>query len=1060
MRGPGLRTVRAGFGALLLLLAGAASAIDHGDARRSETDMAAGSTARGIDAQNEALRAGSFDDDAIDQALEPWRALARSARESVARAEAAERIDARYAAWRATLGGTPELDSLWSESNRIQDAIAAAAGAGEPSLPALPGELAFLTLGDSADATSPRTGQSRRDLLLEEYSGLLRQALGARVQRLEAERRVRSADRTLAERQLAFLEAEIGQRMREHLAAARALSWTAIGDRDATDSRARRAQAVLALADEAEALAPRVLTLMRERAEQARKLADAQQQLAEARTWIANRNGASALGLPLARSLVKLAPEGALEADLGRVHQALAELRLARLSGWHAEDSERGPGRLVHPAATDPDARLEATAEHMRGALDAVRIELEDRLAKAEAMLAERVATENTLRALVRTHLLWVPSHEPIGAEWINTVLARWRADAPGAHRPGAAAQGETAWLARWPAFAALLGLLAGIYALRSRLRRLSIDGAASTANALVALGRALVALAATVVLALPGVLVLLIVVQWIAPVGGGSDVYRALVGQAMPSPWPLLALLALVEVAAEGGAGERRFGWSDDERRRVRIAAQLGALLLLVGQLAPAWAWYLGELNAVGAECRVLLMAGWGGLAVLGFLVLAPGAPSLGPREARSWPWGRACVRGGWVLGASAIVTLAALGYALSASALGRVLASAAAGLVLARFVHGHAQSALVGEPAPAGASASGLEPSTPDPDAAQDRDHTRAGDVLALAHAATVLAVLAIAFRPLAPAVLRLGEITLWTVQAAPGGAAGAVSLLDAGFALAAVVVAGLSLRALPGLAALVGNRNDGASAAGTRFALTALARYAIVLAGLVMACSALGLRWSDLQWMAAALTVGLGFGLQEVLSNFVSGLIVLFERRVRVGDLITVGGVTGTVSEITIRCTTVVDTERREVLVPNKHLITQQLVNWTMSDSIHVAVARVGVALDSDPERVQALLLQAAPDADDILLTPPPRALLVGFGVNVMEFELRVSLARADRRTQALSALYRRIIKVLRQGRIEIVCQAFELPSAGAIGPARERTQGMIVDKPGGAAAAAAG
>ena len=1018
MRNRGARTLRTGLGSALVMLL-AVTYAPAGDAAQAAAEGATDASA--------APHAGSKHDDSMDLALEPWRALPRSAREALARAEAAERLDARYAAWRAALGESPELGSLWSESTRIQDSLVAAIGVSEPVLAPVPDAPALLATDDPVAQTLPSVAARRESLLLE-HAALVRDALGARMQRLEAERRIRRADQILAERQLAFLEAEAGRRMREHLEAARAMALSAIAQPDDTGSRVRSAQALLALADDAEALAPRVLSLMRERAGQARRLADVKRQLAEARLRISNRHGALALGLPLARSLAGLAPEGALEGELERAQQALAELRLDGLSGRQLDRAEPGVAPSGESPDSDMDAQLETAADRMRGTLDVVRVELEDRLVQAGDMLAERIAVERELRMLVRTHLLWVPSHEPIGSGWLRTLLARRRSDALGTPRAVTEALGGNPWSARLPIVAALLGMLAVALVLRPRLRRWCVSGLRTTASVRVALACALRTLGATVLLALPGLLVWLLVAHWIAPLEGGSEVYRALVSEGMPSPWPLLALLVLAEVAAEGGTGERGFGWSDGERKRVRFRAMLGAGLLLIGQLLPAWAWYLGDLNAVGAECRVPLMAGWGGLAVLGFHGLAPGAPRLGPREARSWPWGRAWVRGGWVLGASAIVILAALGYELSASALGRVLATAAGGLVLARFAHGHAQAALVS------ASDTGREPEACDPDAREYSDRAHAGDVLALVHAAGVLAALVIAFHPLAPALRRLGEITLWTVQAAPGNTAGAVSLLDAGFALGAVVVVGLSLRALPGLVALAWSRDDGASAAGTRFALTALARYAIVLLGLVTACSAVGLRWSDLQWMAAALTVGLGFGLQEVLSNFVSGLIVLFERRVRVGDLITVGGVTGTVSEITIRCTTVVDAERREVLVPNKHLITQQLANWTMSDSVFVAVARVGVALDSDPERVQALLLQAASDHDDILLTPPARALLVGFGANVMEFELRVSLARADRRTQALSALYRRILRVLREGGIEIVCQVFEPPASG--------------------------
>ena len=106
-----------------------------------------------------------------------------------------------------------------------------------------------------------------------------------------------------------------------------------------------------------------------------------------------------------------------------------------------------------------------------------------------------------------------------------------------------------------------------------------------------------------------------------------------------------------------------------------------------------------------------------------------------------------------------------------------------------------------------------------------------------------------------------------------------------------------------------------------------------------------SMLGVSWSKVQWLVAAMTVGLGFGLQEIFANFISGLIILFERPIRVGDVVTLGGVTGTVARIRIRATTIVDGDRKELIVPNKEFITGKLVNWTLSDQTLRVVSKVG-------------------------------------------------------------------------------------------------------------------
>ncbi|STQ13687.1 mechanosensitive ion channel protein MscS [Enterobacter cloacae] len=125
-------------------------------------------------------------------------------------------------------------------------------------------------------------------------------------------------------------------------------------------------------------------------------------------------------------------------------------------------------------------------------------------------------------------------------------------------------------------------------------------------------------------------------------------------------------------------------------------------------------------------------------------------------------------------------------------------------------------------------------------------------------------------------------------------------------------------------------------------------------------------LGVSWDKLQWLAAALSVGLGFGLQEIFGNFVSGLIILFERPVRIGDTVTIGTFSGTVSKIRIRATTITDFDRKEVIIPNKAFVTERLINWSLSDTTTRVVIRLGVAYGSDLDKVKEVLLKAAKEA----------------------------------------------------------------------------------------------
>ena len=109
----------------------------------------------------------------------------------------------------------------------------------------------------------------------------------------------------------------------------------------------------------------------------------------------------------------------------------------------------------------------------------------------------------------------------------------------------------------------------------------------------------------------------------------------------------------------------------------------------------------------------------------------------------------------------------------------------------------------------------------------------------------------------------------------------------------------------------------------------------RYLVGVFGLLFAFQVVGFSWGSVQWLAAGLTVGLGFGLQEIFANLISGLIILIERPVRVGDIVTVNGTTGTVCSMQLRATTIRDRDECELIVPNKKFITEDVMNWTLSD-----------------------------------------------------------------------------------------------------------------------------
>jgi len=207
----------------------------------------------------------------------------------------------------------------------------------------------------------------------------------------------------------------------------------------------------------------------------------------------------------------------------------------------------------------------------------------------------------------------------------------------------------------------------------------------------------------------------------------------------------------------------------------------------------------------------------------------------------------------------------------------------------------------------------------------------------------------------------------------------------------AMIALIITVILARNLPGVIEITLKRRTSLDA-GARFAFSTLIKYTISIIGSVVVFSLLGIGWGKVQWLAAALTFGLGFGLQEIVANFVSGLILLIERPVRVGDVVTIGNLMGKVSRIQIRATTITLWDRSEMIVPNKEFITTKLVNWTLSDSKRRIEIPLRVAYGADLELVKSLLVGAAVAHPLVLDDPAPQALLLTFGDDAINFELR--------------------------------------------------------------------
>ncbi len=188
-------------------------------------------------------------------------------------------------------------------------------------------------------------------------------------------------------------------------------------------------------------------------------------------------------------------------------------------------------------------------------------------------------------------------------------------------------------------------------------------------------------------------------------------------------------------------------------------------------------------------------------------------------------------------------------------------------------------------------------------------------------------------------------------------------------------------------------------------------------------LLALAQLGINLQNIALVAGALSVGIGFGLQPVVSNFVSGIILLAERTIRVGDIIVVNGEEGYVRRISVRATEIETFERANLIIPNLVLVSNVVKNWTHSNASGRTSLKLGVSYDSDPEKVREILLNTAVQHPQVMRTPEPRVLLLGLGDKVMEFELRCIVANVDFVATVRSDLYFAILRNFRASGIEV-------------------------------------
>ena len=287
-------------------------------------------------------------------------------------------------------------------------------------------------------------------------------------------------------------------------------------------------------------------------------------------------------------------------------------------------------------------------------------------------------------------------------------------------------------------------------------------------------------------------------------------------------------------------------------------------------------------------------------------------------------------------------------------------------------------------------------------------------------------------------------LDNITLYE-NIASNGTALPISLRDVLDAGVIILITIALARNLPGLLeVLFLSRLQ--LAQGSAYATTTLLSYAISATGVVTTLSVLGVSWDKLQWLVAALSVGLGFGLQEIFANFVSGLIILFERPVRIGDVVTIGNLSGTVSRIRIRATTITDFDRKEIIVPNKVFVTDQLVNWSLTDTVTRMIIKIGLAYETDLDLARKLMMQAVQDNPRVMRDPAPAVLFLGISASTLDHEIRFHVRELGDRNPATDEVLNQLVLSFREHNIEMAFNQLDVFVKNIHGQEQQLLQGQ--------------
>ncbi len=847
------------------------------------------------------------------------------------------------------------------------------------------------------------------------------------------------------------------------------------------------------LTDDLDAMATRLDQLRRERAQAEKRATRIQADYEDAQSALESSGRTEGLGevlvahrnsLPDARIYVDKAQ--ALEQE---IDDAVVRRLRHREEARRTDDIDETFALLEAQLGSDKRPLLREQLRH----LVERRHELLEKALKDDefylARLRELAAAEHKLLTAVRAydnllseHLLWLGSVDPTRLEDFGKLPGEARILLSPTIWSGLVralldqvAQSPTAWFA-------LLSIAVLFW------RRRALIAAIEATSRLVGnpvtdrFSHTLRVLALTLVAAAP-LSLLFVAVGWqLQAAAQGSDLYSAVGFSLFRAAMHLYVLRALRVMCIPRGLAAAHFRWKESSLRLLRVELDRLAWIVVPAVLVLRFAIDLNPMETGGMIARLGLLVGLGSLALFFYRLLHPKRGVLAHWRLREKPGLFAGTYKLWyaVLVALplALATLPLMGYLYSvftlsfmylytlwtigALVLARALALRWLRLVRRRLTYEAAmerrdaelEEQQAGE-SQVGEDAGGvLHPEEPEVDLEALSDDSR--ELVNIATIAGGLVLLYLIWSPLLPALRIFDEINLWyqTVTVDGEDVRVPITLASLGLAFLYTIGIGILAKRLPALLEIILLRRFDVSA-GSRYAVVTLTNYAIIVIGVLLVVNTIGAEWSQLQWLVAALGVGIGFGLQEIVANFISGLIILFERPIRVGDMVTVGDTDGEVTKIRIRATTIRNFDRKELLVPNKEFITGRLLNWSLSDQVVRIVIVVGVAYGTDVEKALELMRDAAEENEKVIDDPKSVVSFEGFGDNSLTLLLRAYIDDLDCRVPTITALHKAINRKFEEAGITIAFPQRDL-HLDMNGPLRVSIEDSRKEKPEGGGA----